>query len=80
MKFLLTLYGEERGREGGPRAHRRARAGPRALPLLPRRAAGLLCRLGADDAAEQAYEQALALAGNAAERAFLERRILSLRG
>jgi RNA polymerase sigma-70 factor, ECF subfamily len=42
--------------------------------------ADLLRRLGAGVAAEQAYERALALAGNAAERAFLERRILSLRG
>jgi RNA polymerase sigma-70 factor (ECF subfamily) len=42
--------------------------------------ADLLRRLGARKAADEAYERALALAGNAAERAFLERRILSLQG
>jgi RNA polymerase sigma-70 factor (ECF subfamily) len=37
--------------------------------------ADLLRRLGASDAAAEAYGRALALAGNAAERAFLERRL-----
>ena len=37
--------------------------------------ADLLGRLGAGDAAAEAYARALALAGNAAERAFLERRL-----
>jgi RNA polymerase sigma-70 factor (ECF subfamily) len=37
--------------------------------------ADLLRRLGADEAAAAAYARALALAGNAAERAFLERRV-----
>jgi RNA polymerase sigma-70 factor, ECF subfamily len=37
--------------------------------------ADLLRRLGADDAAAEAYARALELAGNAAERDFLERRL-----
>jgi RNA polymerase sigma-70 factor, ECF subfamily len=40
---------------------------------------GLLRRLGADEAAAGAYSRALALAGNAAERAFLERRLAQSR-
>jgi RNA polymerase sigma-70 factor, ECF subfamily len=41
--------------------------------------ADLLRRLGRDAEAARAYEAALALAGNEAERAFLERRLTSLR-
>jgi RNA polymerase sigma-70 factor (ECF subfamily) len=40
--------------------------------------ADLLRRLGADDAAAEAYASALQLAGNAAERAFLERRLADI--
>jgi hypothetical protein len=39
----------------------------------------LLRRLEADSPAVEAYERALALAGNAAERAFLERRLAEMR-
>jgi RNA polymerase sigma-70 factor (ECF subfamily) len=42
--------------------------------------ADLLRRLGARDAAADAYAQALELAGNAAERAFLARRLAETRG
>jgi RNA polymerase sigma-70 factor (ECF subfamily) len=42
--------------------------------LLPAVRADLLRRLGRDDEAAAAYGAAIALAGNAAERAFLERR------
>jgi RNA polymerase sigma-70 factor (ECF subfamily) len=41
--------------------------------------AELLRRLGRDEEAAQAYERALQLAGNAAERAFLERRLADAR-
>jgi RNA polymerase sigma-70 factor, ECF subfamily len=41
--------------------------------------ADLLRRLGADTAAAEAYARALELAGNAAERAFLERRLAETR-
>jgi RNA polymerase sigma-70 factor, ECF subfamily len=41
--------------------------------------ADLLRRLDADDAATAAYERALELAGNSAERAFLERRLAETR-
>ncbi|MEN3285372.1 MAG: hypothetical protein V7607_6512, partial [Solirubrobacteraceae bacterium] len=41
--------------------------------------ADLLRRLGARDAAADAYDRALGLAGNAAERAFLARRLAELR-
>jgi RNA polymerase sigma-70 factor (ECF subfamily) len=41
--------------------------------------ADLLRRLGAYEPAAQAYERALELAGNAAERAFLERRLAETR-
>jgi RNA polymerase sigma-70 factor (ECF subfamily) len=41
--------------------------------------ADLLRRLGARDAAADAYERAIDLAGNAAERAFLERRLAETR-
>jgi RNA polymerase sigma-70 factor (ECF subfamily) len=41
--------------------------------------ADLLRRLGAHDAAAGAYRRALGLAGNAAERAFLERRLAEMR-
>jgi RNA polymerase sigma-70 factor, ECF subfamily len=42
--------------------------------------ADLLRRLGRDPEAAAAYERALARAGNASERAFLERRLAALRG
>ncbi len=42
--------------------------------------ADLLRRLGRDDEAADAYDAALALAGNAAERRFLEERRRSLPG
>jgi RNA polymerase sigma-70 factor, ECF subfamily len=42
--------------------------------------ADLLRRLGAHQAAADAYTRALELAGNAAERAFLERRLVQTRG
>jgi RNA polymerase sigma-70 factor (ECF subfamily) len=42
--------------------------------------ADLLCRLEARDAAARAYARALELAGNTAERAFLERRLTEIRG
>jgi RNA polymerase sigma-70 factor, ECF subfamily len=42
--------------------------------------ADLLRRLGAQDAAAGAYARALELAGNSAERAFLERRLAETRG
>jgi RNA polymerase sigma-70 factor (ECF subfamily) len=41
--------------------------------------ADLLRRLGADEAAADAYERALEVAGNSAERAFLERRLAETR-
>jgi RNA polymerase sigma-70 factor, ECF subfamily len=41
--------------------------------------AELLGRLGARDAAADAYDRALDLAGNAAERSFLERRLAEAR-
>ena len=41
--------------------------------------ADLLRRLGADTAAAEAYARALKLAGNAAERSFLERRLAETR-
>jgi RNA polymerase sigma-70 factor, ECF subfamily len=54
-----------------------------ALPrhhLLPAVRADLLRRLGRDAEAAAAYDEALALAGNAAERAFLRRRRAGLGG
>jgi RNA polymerase sigma-70 factor (ECF subfamily) len=54
-----------------------------ALPrhhLLPAVRADLLRRLGRDAEAAAAYEEALALAGNTAERAFLRQRLAESRG
>ena len=48
--------------------------------LLPAVRADLLRRLGRDAEAAEAYDDALALAGNARERAFLERRRAELAG
>jgi RNA polymerase sigma-70 factor (ECF subfamily) len=48
--------------------------------LLPAARADLLRRLGRRDAAAQAYRQALALAGNEPERAFLRRRLAECEG
>jgi RNA polymerase sigma-70 factor (ECF subfamily) len=48
--------------------------------LLPAVRADLLRRLGRDAEAAEAYDAALALAGNARERAFLERRRAELAG
>ena len=50
-----------------------------ALQRLANVRADLLRRLGRDAEAARAYEAALALAGNETERAFLERRLTSLR-
>jgi RNA polymerase sigma-70 factor (ECF subfamily) len=48
--------------------------------LLPAVRADLLRRLGRDADAAAAYDEALALAGNARERAFLERRRAGVAG
>jgi RNA polymerase sigma-70 factor, ECF subfamily len=49
-----------------------------AYHYLPAAKADLLCRLGRDREAEQAYRAALELAGNEAERAFLTGRLAAL--
>jgi predicted RNA polymerase sigma factor len=77
----LHARGHCRGHQLG--AHRRSlRARLRAgrLPLLQAARADLLRRLGARDAAADAYARALELAGNAAEWAFLARRLAETRG
>ena len=48
--------------------------------LLPAVRADLLRRLGRDAEAAAAYDEALALAGNAREHAFLERRRAGVAG
>jgi RNA polymerase sigma-70 factor (ECF subfamily) len=50
----------------------------RGYHLLPAARADLLRRLGRRGEAATAYEQALALVGNAAERAYLARRLAEL--
>jgi RNA polymerase sigma-70 factor (ECF subfamily) len=52
----------------------------RGYHLLPAARADLLCRLGRRAEAADAYEAALALVGNAAERAYLARRLAEVRG
>ena len=56
-----------------PRPDRRAGRRPRRLPLLPRRPRRRAAPPGRARAGGAAYERALDLAGNAAERAFLDR-------
>jgi predicted RNA polymerase sigma factor len=61
------------------RASSRWVTGPQLPKLLPCRRTELLGRLGARDAAADAYGCALDLAGNAAERAFLACRLADTR-
>jgi RNA polymerase sigma-70 factor, ECF subfamily len=55
------------------------RAASRSYHYFHAARAELLGRLGARDAAADAYSRALDLAGNAAERSFLERRLAEAR-
>jgi RNA polymerase sigma-70 factor (ECF subfamily) len=75
---IAEAFGPEAGLERLDDLERRG-----ALPgyhLLPAARARLLARLGRREEAAQAYRRALELAGNTAERKFLERRLEQVQG
>lgn len=77
-QYLLAVHTVE-GEDPSPEEMEQAyNARPAARSLAHATRADLLRRLGSHEEAAEAYEAALALAGNAAERRFLQARRASL--